>query len=219
MKPSESLPAQLFLLAFDLRKERLTGRSELGYLLRAAALAELLMHGHLVHTSGKACVASTPADLYPASAAVWTQIAQAPPRSWRRWIGTDRKLVFDLACDELAIAGVIKVERRRVLGVFPYTEITLRRPYVARRLHEQVGGAIRGGHPVKRIDPTIRALAALAAAGELSVVIGWTERLRYKARLTQLTEPIEPVTTALHKTITAQRYTDVSVGTIATMGG
>jgi hypothetical protein len=35
----ESLPGQLYLLAYDPRKERLTARTQLGYLMRAAAQA------------------------------------------------------------------------------------------------------------------------------------------------------------------------------------
>src|SRR3982074_3643993 len=59
MKPPESLPSELFLLAYDTRKRRLTARAQLGYVVRAAALADLL-RGNLVDESGKA-QAATPA--------------------------------------------------------------------------------------------------------------------------------------------------------------
>lgn len=219
MNKPDSLAANLFLLAFDLRKERLISRQELGYFLRAACLAELLMTGHLVDKSGKAMVGTPPVGLLPAPTAVWEKIAEAPPRSWRRWISADRKLAFDLARDELAAAGVIKVEHRRLLGLFPSTRITPRQPYVARRLQEQVDRAIRGGQPVTRIDPTIRTLAALAGAGELRAVLSWTERRRYKARLTQLAEPIEPITTALRRAIAAQRQAVSGAGATTIVAG
>ena len=43
----ESLPAQLYLLAYDPRRERLTARTQLGYLMRAAALTDLRLGGHI----------------------------------------------------------------------------------------------------------------------------------------------------------------------------
>ncbi|MFD0662289.1 GPP34 family phosphoprotein [Thermocatellispora tengchongensis] len=56
VKQGESLARSAFLLAFDLRKGKLTQRGGLGYLLRAATLAELLLAGNLEDDSGKARV-------------------------------------------------------------------------------------------------------------------------------------------------------------------
>jgi hypothetical protein len=61
VKQGESLTRSTFLLAFDLRKEKLTQRDVLGYLLRAAALAELLLAGNLADESGKARARTAPA--------------------------------------------------------------------------------------------------------------------------------------------------------------
>jgi hypothetical protein len=48
---------------------------------------------------------------------------------------------------------MIKVERRRILGVFPATRITLSQPHVATRLANRVNGAVRGTQPLSRVDP------------------------------------------------------------------
>ncbi len=47
MELPESLPARLYLLAYDRRRQRLTARPQLGFLLRAAAMADLELGGHV----------------------------------------------------------------------------------------------------------------------------------------------------------------------------
>ncbi|MEZ7124966.1 GPP34 family phosphoprotein [Nonomuraea sp. AD125B] len=204
MKQSESLTRSAFLLAFDLRKDRLTERGALGYLLRAAALAELLLAGNLADESGKARALTAPA-VEPGSlpAVVWEQIANSPPRSWRRWVQKDHGKAVGVVRDELAAARLISVERRRVL-LFSVERITPRKAYVSRRLIERVGGAIRGGRPVGRLDDDVRVLAALATAARLSTVVASRRETR-SDRIQQLSAPVEPIATALRKSVEAAR--------------
>ncbi|GAA1723576.1 GPP34 family phosphoprotein [Nonomuraea bangladeshensis] len=204
MKQSESLTRSAFLLAFDLRKDRLTERGALGYLLRAAALAELLLAGNLADESGKARPLTAPA-VEPGSlpAVVWEQIANSPPRSWRRWVQKDHGKAVGVVRDELAAARLISVERRRVL-LFRVERITPRKAYVSRRLIERVGGAIRGGRPVGRLDDDVRVLAALATAARLSTVVASRRETRLD-RIQQLSAPVEPIATALRKSVEAAR--------------
>jgi hypothetical protein len=198
----ESLPESVFLLTFDLRKQKLTQRGELGYLLRAATLAELLLDGNLADESGKARAVTAPADPGPLEAAVWEQITNFPPRSWGRWIGKDRSLAFRLVRDELAAARLIRVEPRRIL-LFPAERITPRRPYLSRRLAEEVGRAVRGGRPAGRVAQDVRVLAALAAAARLTVVLPEREWRHHSKRIEALSAPVEPVATALRKSLEA----------------
>uniref|UniRef100_UPI003F499E7C GPP34 family phosphoprotein n=1 Tax=Nonomuraea bangladeshensis TaxID=404385 RepID=UPI003F499E7C len=204
VKQSESLTRSAFLLAFDLRKDRLTERGALGYLLRAAALAELLLAGNLADESGKARALTAPA-VEPGSlpAVVWEQIANSPPRSWRRWVQKDHGKAVGVVRDELAAARLISVERRRVL-LFRVERITPRKAYVSRRLIERVGGAIRGGRPVGRLDDDVRVLAALATAARLSTVVASRRETR-SDRFQQLSAPVEPIATALRKSVEAAR--------------
>ncbi|MFL6056949.1 MAG: GPP34 family phosphoprotein, partial [Actinoallomurus sp.] len=56
MSLPRSLPARLYLLAYDLDKERMTSRTQLGLVLRAAALADLYLDRRLADEDGKARV-------------------------------------------------------------------------------------------------------------------------------------------------------------------
>ncbi|MFC4008109.1 GPP34 family phosphoprotein [Nonomuraea purpurea] len=200
--PSESLPRSIFLLAFDLRKERLANRGELGYLLRAAALAELMIGGNVADESGRVRPVRAPADPGPLQAALWEQIAGSPPRSWRQWIRKDRSQAFRLVRDELEADHLIRVEWRRPL-LFRVARITPRRPYLSRRLAERVGRAVRGGQPVERMGEDIRVLAALAAAVRLKAVLPGREWRQVKNRVERLSMPVEPVATALRENLEA----------------
>ncbi|UBU11723.1 GPP34 family phosphoprotein [Nonomuraea gerenzanensis] len=206
MKHHETLTRSAFLLAFDLRRQRLAQRTELGYLLRAAALAELLLEGCLADESGKARAVAQPAHAGPGSlrAIVWEQISGSPPRSWRRWIGKDHAKAVGVVRDELAADRLIRVERRRVLFI-PVERIVPRKAYLSRRLAERVGRAIRGGQPVGRLDQDVRVLAALAGAAGLKAVLERGEARRSRSRIEQLSLPVEPITTALRKSVEAAK--------------
>ncbi|MEV0378766.1 GPP34 family phosphoprotein [Nonomuraea sp. NPDC050643] len=204
MKQAESLTRSAFLLAFDLRKNRLAQRGELGYLVRAAALSELLLAGCLADDSGKARAVTAPVRPGRLQTAVWEQIAGSPPRAWRHWIGKEHAKSFRLVRDELAAARLIRVEQRRILLLFPIQRIEPRMPYLSRRLAERVGQATHGGRPVERLDRDVRVLAALAAAARLRTVAG-TPRRERKERIQRLSGPVEPIATALRKSIDAAR--------------
>ncbi|GII94167.1 GOLPH3/VPS74 family protein [Sinosporangium siamense] len=209
MARGESLAESAFLLAFDLRKERLAGRRSLGHLLRAATLAELLLGGHLSDESGKARAVTPPVDPSPLQAAVWKQIATSPPHSWQRWIGKDASLAFRLVRDGLEAARLIRVERHRVL-LIPVKRYTPRRPYLSRRLAERVVAAVRGGRPVSHLAREVRLLAALAGAARMTVVLPAREWSRHGKRIEELSAPVEPVTTALRKALQYEAAADAA---------
>jgi hypothetical protein len=204
----------MFLLAFHPRRPRLTGRGDLGYLLRAAALAELVLNGQLRDDGGKAVTTGRAPSSDPVSAGLWHEIEADSPRSWRRLIARDRKQTFRAVRDQLADARVIKLEDARFLGLFPYTRTrtTLRDTRHSRQIAEQVGRAIRGGQAADRVDRDAALLAALASAGQLRVVLGTRDRRRFKARLDQFAAPVEPVVKALHRAIAAKRAAAASGG-------
>lgn len=207
VRQDEPLTRSAFLLAIDLRKERLANRGQLGYLLRAAALTELLLAGNLADESGKARAVSAPAGAEPESlpAIIWEQISNSPPRSWQRWIRKDQGKAIRLVRDELAAARVIRVERRRIL-IFPVDRIAPRKAYLTRKLAERVGRAIRGGQPVGRLELDTRVLAALAAAAQITTVLpSRRETYQRRDRIQLLSAPVEPVATALRKTVQAAK--------------
>ncbi|NIH80495.1 GOLPH3/VPS74 family protein [Amycolatopsis viridis] len=212
MHRPDSLAAQLFLLAYDKDKNRLVSRSELGYALRAAALADLVLAGHLTDDHGKAAPAIPAARLDPVLDLVLTEITAASPRSWRRWVSRRAGRMVPAVRDQLAGNRVIRVEPHRVLGLFPAHRITLRRPQEVNRLAAEVRRVIRGGAPASRIDARLGALCALAGTAELRTVLSRSERRQYRARLADLSRPVEPVVTALRKAIQTQRAAVASGG-------
>jgi hypothetical protein len=75
----ESLPGQLYLLAYDPRKERLTARTQLGYLMRAAALTELRLRGHIADEGRKVRVTNPGGVADPVLGAVLREVADSRP--------------------------------------------------------------------------------------------------------------------------------------------
>ncbi|MFD0662290.1 GPP34 family phosphoprotein [Thermocatellispora tengchongensis] len=134
---------------------------------------------------------------------VWEQISNSPPRSWWWWVQKHNGKAVRVVRDELAAARVISVERRRIL-LFPVERIRLRKTYLSRRLAERVGGAIRGGRPVGHLDQDVRVLAALATAARLKTVVpSWREMRLRQDRIQQMSAPVEPIATALRKSVEA----------------
>jgi hypothetical protein len=202
----------MFLLAFEPRRGRLTARGDLGYLVRAAALAELVLNGRLRDEGGKAVTAGPATDGDPVLEAVWAEIETGGPRSWRRLVERERKRTFRAVRDQLAAARVVKLEDARFLGLFPYTRVALRDTRYARRVAEQVGRAIRGGQAQDRVERDAAVLAALAAAGQLKAVLGGRDRRQFKARLDRFAEPVAPVAKALRRAMVAKRAAAASGG-------
>ncbi|GAB2971045.1 GPP34 family phosphoprotein [Amycolatopsis acidiphila] len=212
MNPLETLPAKMFLLAFDPRRGRLTARNELGYLLRAAALAELVLNGQLRDEDGKAVAVGRAPGGDPVLDALWYDLEGGGPRSWRRLVERERKQAFHAVRDQLADARVIKLADARFLGLFPHTRVVLRDTRSARQVADQVGRAIRGGQAQGQVERDTAALAALAAAGQLKTVLGARDRRHFKARLDRFAEPVAPVTKALRRAVTARRAAIASGG-------
>jgi hypothetical protein len=205
MDVPESLPGRLYLLAYDTRRGRMTGRSELGFIMRAGALADLLLAGHLTDEGGKPRAANSAPLPDPLLEAVLRQVAGSRRRSWRHWVNKGARQAPRGVRDQLAADGWLRLEPRRVLGLFPTTSVTVRDTRVVKRLAATVSSALRGGQPVARLDPRDAALVALAAAGELKVVLPRALRRANKQRIIELGEIAGPVPRALTKAIQGAR--------------
>jgi hypothetical protein len=231
MELPESLPAQLYLLTYNAEKERMDGRTASGYLgpaLRAAALLELSRRGRIVDEDGKVALGARargagrtgprPAGLGgarggealapddPVLARVLEQVeASARQRSWKHWIGRDNRRTTRCARDYLEAGRWIRVDRTRVLGIFPRTVVTVRDPRAVRALINDVRRALRGPTPVDRLGDRDRRLAALGALAEIRVLATGRERRAHRARVGELTASIAPAGQALRKVIQAQQ--------------
>jgi Golgi phosphoprotein 3 (GPP34) len=194
----ETLPARLYLMAYDTAKGRLTARGRLGHLLRAAALTDLLLGGHIEDADGRPRAnarAPLPAD--PVLAAVLDDVAQSRARPWRHWIRRHASAANAAVARQLAAEGWIEAEPGRVLGVVPSTRVTLPEPAVVGRLGDRIRAALRATTPVSDVEPRNAALVALAAAGELSTVLPKAQRSEHEERIAALTEAAGPAAAAL----------------------
>lgn len=193
----EALPARMFLLAYDLRRQRMCkGGARLGYVLRAAALTELYLDGRLGEERRRPVPGTPGDDPY----GVLAQIAASRPRSWQHWVRKDSKAIVETVRDELARGGWIRVRTRRVLGVFPRREVAVTDPRVVKALWGGASSALRG-RPVAHVNSYDAAAVALAAAGELKTVLPGADRRRYKRRIQELTARSGPAAPAVRKLI------------------
>ncbi len=228
--PPESLPARLFLLAYDPAKGRMASAGKLGPMLRAAALIDLQLDGHLATDGDRALVsphlrrpttatgasraigvmgaagtrvgAAIPVD--PVVARLFADIRATSPRKWGHWIARRHGAIIREVRDELERARLIRVESYRVLGLFPVHRITLRRPLVRRKLLLAATDTLRPARLVTRVDLRDAALVVLAATGDLRPVLSKEQRNRHKDRLAQLAVRVGPVVPALRKTLQSQ---------------
>ncbi|GAA3394798.1 GOLPH3/VPS74 family protein [Cryptosporangium minutisporangium] len=204
MEHETLLPARLFLLAYDPKKQRLTNTSFLGTLLRAGALTELVLAGHVADQDGRVVVVGNPVVADPLQSAVLAEIAASSrPRKWQHWIGRRGRAAVTLVREQLAAEHVIRAERQRVLGLFPIWNVSLRDTRTRSRLAESARRALRGGEPVDRLDLRDAAVVALAASGELKIVVSRADRRQFKRRLEALGERVGPVVKGLRKAVQA----------------
>jgi hypothetical protein len=197
VKVPESLPARVFLLAYDMDRGRLTARGRLGPLLRAAALTELYLDGRLV--GEKRPQVGTPGD---DPYGLLAQIGASRPRRWRYWVGKDRRAMVRAVRDELEAEGWIRVRSHRRLGLFPVQEVEVRDPRVVKDLWGRASSALRG-KPVAHVNSYDAATLALAAAGRLRTVIARGEQRRHRKRIAALTARSGPAVPALRQVLQA----------------
>jgi hypothetical protein len=195
------LPERMFLLAYDPRRERLTRRTDVGLLVRAAALAELELRGALIDDDGRASVPQSrrPEVTDPLLRQVLAEVEASKPRRWQYWVQRDRRKAQAAVEQRLAAAGVVALERRRIL---------VRDPLLIGRLHDRVTEALRG----RTADPRDASAVALAAAGELGTVLKWRQRRAERARIAELTAAGAPAAVKGLKKAVAARNAATSSG-------
>jgi hypothetical protein len=199
-----ALTSRLYLLAYDTDKQRLTARGQLGEMLRAAALTELYLAGHLAEVDGKPkATASRVTD--PVLDGVLQEIALSRPRSWTRWVGRGGRATVRAVRERLEDSRHITVEPYRIFGIFPASRVTLRNPRLVPQLRDLVTHALRAELPTNRVNPADAALVALAAAGEVRIAVSRRQARESKQRITQFAEVAGPAVPALRKAIAQKR--------------
>jgi Golgi phosphoprotein 3 (GPP34) len=205
-----SLPIQLYLLTYNPDKNRIGRAGYLGCTLRAAALTDLFLTGHLLDDSGKVRVAARsapggPAALDPFLAGVLDEITAASrPRTWKHYVGRNEKAAVRAVVGQLEAARVVRVEERRVLGVIRLTTVRARDGRVPRALRREVRQALDGTVPVSRVEPRTAALAALASTGAVRTVATRRERWANRERTAAFAGIAGPAIPALRAVVRAK---------------
>jgi Golgi phosphoprotein 3 (GPP34) len=206
----ETLPERLYLLAYDARRQRLTASTQLGYVLRAAALADLQLRGYIGDEAGKVRAVDRRQVAEPLLGGVLEQVVQSRPRSWAHWVRTGQRPLQRAVREQLVAGGWIRVEPRRVLGIFPSARVTVVDGRVLEGLASIVARTLGGGPPVAVVEPRDAALVALAAAGELSTAIPRRQRREHRQRIARLAERTGPAAPALRKVLQQVRASAAS---------
>jgi hypothetical protein len=200
MDVPDSLPQRIYLLAYDPDKGRVRMGIHLGAVLRAAALADLYLKGDLTDERGRAVVAPGRRHGHdPVLAALREEIAGARPRKWQSLVGRRHRATVAAVRSQLGDGGWARLEPHRILGLFPTTKVTLRDSRVRKELMGRVAAALR--NPVGRVDPADAALVAIAANGDLRLVLDRRAKRAGKRRIEELTALSGPIGPALRKSI------------------
>lgn len=195
---SLSLPARLYLLAWDTTRNELVGTA---HLVRAGALTELAQRGLLVDDDGIA----TPVDMDSRTGdavldGLLELVRESRPHRWRSWVPLHARVTADAVREQLAAEGYLRADKRRALGLFPTVEYALERVAVVDALREETRQVLEG--PVRPADVSERdaAVVVLATAAGVSALGARKERGQGGTeRLAELTERSGAATPGLRK--------------------
>ncbi|MDN3354646.1 GPP34 family phosphoprotein [Actinomadura sp. DC4] len=204
MTMPESLPARMYLLAYDTDKNRMTARNQLGLVLRAAALADLYLSERLTDENGRPRVAGGRSTGDPVLDDLVQQIADQRPKSWHRWIGRKEHGTVRAVRDQLESEHRITVNRRMLLP----DRIELKDRRAVKQYADSVRAALR--QSAARAEPRTAAVLALAARGEVKTVVSRHERREQRRRLDELAVYTGPVADALKKALRSKRAAQAS---------
>jgi Golgi phosphoprotein 3 (GPP34) len=200
----ESLPARLYLLAYDTEKNRMTAQSRLGLVLRAAALTDLYLAGRVTDENGKARATGDPRPVGdPMLDEMLQLLAAHKPRSWQGWIGHGKPAIRTVST-QLEDSLAIRVEHRRILA----DKVELRDQFAVRQYADELRAELR--RPASRPEPRTAAVLALADRGELTNLISRAERREHRQQLDELAAATGPIADALRKAWRARQAAQAS---------
>ncbi|GLU50185.1 GOLPH3/VPS74 family protein [Nocardiopsis ansamitocini] len=198
-----TLPQRLYLISYDTDKGRFDPVSTTyrGPLLRAAALAELIIGGLLHGRGGKAEHTAVRPPEDPFLAEVLADVAPNEPGHWINAVQRGTVRAEEAVCEQLVANGSITVERGRMLGVFPTRTVTPNDPGQVRLLREHTRNAVVAGHDPATVPIEDAALAVIAVEGDIWTVFGPQERGTHKAALKALQKRFDSEVPALRNAI------------------
>ncbi|WP_327681787.1 GOLPH3/VPS74 family protein [Streptomyces sp. NBC_00467] len=202
-----SLPAGLYLLAWNTDKQKLTSADTIGHVVRAGALAELALQGLLADADGRPAAAEGAPTGEPALDDLLELIARSRPLAWKGWINQGVKPTLTAVREQLAEAGCLSLDTHRLGGLVPVTTANLRPTEAGDILRKQAVRALRGEEPADAVPDRDAALVTLAAAGGLRTVISEAETRAYQQRLAALAGRGGPAFEALRRILPELRET------------
>ncbi|GAA1357143.1 GOLPH3/VPS74 family protein [Streptomyces beijiangensis] len=187
--PDLTLPEELLLLALDPVRGKPRCRNRfLEYGMAGAALAELELQGRIVEERGRVAVVM---PLPPEDRRLARVLAMLPPpgksrfsgaAGTRRWVRHEGRTVEGLYLDDLVEHGVLRREKRRALGIFPY----VRHPAGAAGWSALVRTRFAQAEAASFPDRRSRLLASFALAVDLTDAFpgsGWRARSALRSRI------------------------------------
>ena len=202
MTVPHTLPARVYLTAYDAERKKLTRTSRLHHLVRAAALEELQLRGLITDNDGKVAVVGRARTGDPVLDGVLDLIRDAgKPKPWKHWVGKSATKTLEAQRDQLAGERVVRVERRKVFRLIPYTAVTVRDTRSSKALQKTALRALTGVTPTTHLDQRDVALAAISAVGELDTVCKGSVRRERRDRIKELVALSGPAVPALKKLI------------------
>jgi hypothetical protein len=212
---SLSLPARLYLLAWDTARQEATDAAGLPRLVRAGALTDLAQRGLLTDEDGIA----TPVDLDSRTGdavldGLLELVRESRPHRWRAWVTLRARVTLDAVREQLTAEGYLRAEKSRVLGVFPTVDHALERVAAVRALQEEARRVLQGTVPVAEVSDRDAAVVTLAAAAELRTLVQGKDRARHRQRLEELTERSGAASPVLRRV-----FPDVLMAVSAPAGG
>lgn len=199
MAVPDSLPQRIFVLACRPDKGRVGMGAHVGMMLRAAALADLYLGGHLIDERGRAVIHVRSPRHDPVLDAILEEIARSKPRRWQHWIDRRQGATFRAVGQQLGDRGWAHLQPHRFLGLFPTMRVTIRDSSVREELLRRVNAALN--EPIDSLDPADATVVAIIAAGGLTSVLDGRTRRANKHRIRQLTEHSGPIVPALRAAI------------------
>ena len=194
-----SLPQRVHLLAYDPGKGRVRLGSNLGAMLRAAALADLYLSGHVADDRGRVVLTGHASCDDPVLRGVLGEIAGSRPRPWRSWVDRRQRATVRAVRQQLSDGGWVRLDTRRILGIFPSTSMTPRDSRVREDLLRLLDDALK--NPIGRVESADAALVTIVATANLTHVLDRATRRDGKRRLQELTAFGGPIAPALRRSI------------------
>ena len=217
---SLSLPARLYLLAWDTTKLKVTDAAHLPHIVRAGALTELAQRGLLADVDGIATPTDPDAQTGdPVLDGLLELVEESRPHRWKTWVGLRARVTLDAVRAQLAADGYLRAEKTRVLGVFPSVDYEIDRVAVVDALRAEAREVLEGPVPVEQVPERDAALVALAAGAELRTLLSGKEQRQYKQRIEDLVERSGATTPAMKKAVQEVRSAVVLVMTTTGVPG